>query len=197
MISRSKGIIVKYQGSCHCQNVRFEVETDLKEAMACNCSICARRGHLLAFTPKSAFKLLTDEKALSDYQWGKKSIHFLLLEVRLRAVRSRRHSRRRDDGDQYSLPRERRLGRCARHEFRRQASSLILGICPAAFLCYTARTGKHLPLTRFPVPRLSIESRRKPRCIDGNFERGSYVYDHVLDSSRYRWPSRSLLGDRP
>lgn len=67
---------MKYQGSCHCQNVRFEVETDLKEAMSCNCSICARRGHLLAFTPKSAFKLLTDEKSLSDYQWGKKSIHF-------------------------------------------------------------------------------------------------------------------------
>jgi hypothetical protein len=67
---------MKYSGSCHCQKVRIEFETDLKEVMACNCSICLRRGHLLAFGPASNFKLLTDRSALTDYQWGKKSIHF-------------------------------------------------------------------------------------------------------------------------
>jgi hypothetical protein len=67
---------MKYTGSCHCQKVRLEFETDLKEVMACNCSICLRRGHLLAFGPAANFKLLSDPADLSDYQWGKKSIHF-------------------------------------------------------------------------------------------------------------------------
>lgn len=67
---------MKYTGSCHCQKVRIEFETDLKQVMACNCSICVRRGHLLLFGPESSLKLLTDPKDVGDYQWGKKSIHF-------------------------------------------------------------------------------------------------------------------------
>ncbi len=67
---------MKYTGSCHCQNIKVEVNTDIKEGMVCNCSICQRRGHVLAFVPESEFKLLTDSKNLADYQWGKKSIHF-------------------------------------------------------------------------------------------------------------------------
>jgi hypothetical protein len=72
---------MKYRGSCHCQKVRFEFETDLKEVMACNCSICMRRGHLLSFGPESNFKLLTDTNELSDYQWGKKKIHFFFCTI--------------------------------------------------------------------------------------------------------------------
>ena len=67
---------MKHTGSCHCQKVRIEFESDLKEVMSCNCSICQRRGHLLVFGAESDFKLLTDESAITDYQWGKKSIHF-------------------------------------------------------------------------------------------------------------------------
>lgn len=72
---------MKYTGSCHCQKVRIEFETELKEVMACNCSICSRRGHLLAFGPESNFKLLSDDKELSDYQWGKKNIHFFFCKT--------------------------------------------------------------------------------------------------------------------
>lgn len=72
---------MKYTGSCHCQNVRIEFETDLKEVMACNCSICLRRGHLLAFGPESNFKLLTESNELSDYQWSKKNIHFFFCKA--------------------------------------------------------------------------------------------------------------------
>ena len=72
---------MKYTGSCHCQNVRIEFDTELKEVMACNCSICQRRGHLLAFGPESNFKLLTDTAGLTDYQWGKKNIHFFFCKV--------------------------------------------------------------------------------------------------------------------
>jgi len=43
---------VKYKGSCHCGNVGFEVEGELNGAMACNCSMCSRKGSLLWFVPR-------------------------------------------------------------------------------------------------------------------------------------------------
>ena len=66
---------MKYQGSCHCGNVRFEAELTLDKVMACNCSLCRRKGHLLAFTPEEGFRLLSGTDALKDYQFGQKTIH--------------------------------------------------------------------------------------------------------------------------
>lgn len=70
---------MKHTGGCHCGNVKFEFEADIKEVMDCNCSICIRRGHLMAFVPESQFKSVS-EKSLGDYQWGKKSIHFMFCQ---------------------------------------------------------------------------------------------------------------------
>jgi hypothetical protein len=66
---------MKYTGGCHCGKVRYEVEMDLKGTMACNCSICQKRGSLLSFVPEENFKLLSGEKDLKDYQFNKKIIH--------------------------------------------------------------------------------------------------------------------------
>ena len=52
---------MQYHGSCHCGNVAFEVEGELSGAMACNCSICSRKGSLLWSVPRDKFKLLTPE----------------------------------------------------------------------------------------------------------------------------------------
>lgn len=68
---------MKYLGRCHCGTIRFEVDLDIKEAYSCNCSICTKRGHLLAFTTESNFKLLSGEESLSDYQFNKKIVHHL------------------------------------------------------------------------------------------------------------------------
>ncbi|MBP2488492.1 hypothetical protein JOH50_004219 [Rhizobium leguminosarum] len=35
---------MRYEGSCHCGNVAFEVEGEFTEALDCNCSLCRRRG---------------------------------------------------------------------------------------------------------------------------------------------------------
>jgi hypothetical protein len=42
----------KYQGSCHCGAVRFEIETDFPELTMCDCSICLARNRLpsISFT---------------------------------------------------------------------------------------------------------------------------------------------------
>jgi hypothetical protein len=66
-----------YNGSCHCGSVRYEVSTDLKTVIQCNCSICSRTGYLLTFVAPEQFKLLAGEAELSDYQFNKKNVHHL------------------------------------------------------------------------------------------------------------------------
>lgn len=61
---------MKYTGSCHCGNIRFEVEGEIKGAMACNCSLCSRKGSLLWFVPRSAFRLLTPEANAATYSFN-------------------------------------------------------------------------------------------------------------------------------
>ena len=61
-----------YQGSCHCGQVQFEIETDLTKATECNCSICTRKGALHHRVPPERFKLLSGQNALSLYQSGNK-----------------------------------------------------------------------------------------------------------------------------
>lgn len=66
-----------YEGGCHCGQIRFTVDMDIKEVMSCNCSICSKKGHLLAFSPEANFRLTQGAAALSDYQFGSKTIHHL------------------------------------------------------------------------------------------------------------------------
>ena len=66
-----------YTGGCHCGEVRYEVKADLGNVIACNCSICTKRGLLLTFTPASEFTLLSGQDRMKDYQFNKKAIHHL------------------------------------------------------------------------------------------------------------------------
>ncbi|HAV1399751.1 TPA: GFA family protein [Vibrio parahaemolyticus] len=62
-----------YQGSCHCGEVRFQVEApEVIEADKCNCSICNKSGYLHLIVPKSKFKLLSGEEHLSTYTFNTK-----------------------------------------------------------------------------------------------------------------------------
>lgn len=60
-----------YKGSCHCGKIKFEVEGALEGAMACNCSICSRKGSLLWFVPRDQLRLLTPEDAAATYTFNK------------------------------------------------------------------------------------------------------------------------------
>jgi len=62
---------MKYQGSCHCGKVAFEVEGEIKGAVACNCSICQKKGSLLWFVPRAEMHLTTPEEAASTYTFNK------------------------------------------------------------------------------------------------------------------------------
>jgi hypothetical protein len=65
---------MKYSGSCHCGKVAFEVEGEIDSGMACNCSMCRRKGSLLWFVPMTQFTLKTPEDAASTYLFNKHAI---------------------------------------------------------------------------------------------------------------------------
>jgi len=60
-----------YKGSCHCGKIAFEVEGEIDGAMACNCSMCSRKGSLLWFTSRNNLKLLTPEEDIGTYLFNK------------------------------------------------------------------------------------------------------------------------------
>ncbi|HVV92057.1 MAG TPA: GFA family protein [Hyphomicrobiales bacterium] len=61
---------MRYQGSCHCGRIAFEVEATLDKAIECNCSHCQRKGYLLAFVPREALALSTPEDRLATYTFN-------------------------------------------------------------------------------------------------------------------------------
>jgi hypothetical protein len=62
---------MKYTGSCHCGNVKFEAEGEIDSALACNCSICGRRGSLLWFLPHDSLVLLTPQENAATYTFNR------------------------------------------------------------------------------------------------------------------------------
>ena len=63
-----------YSGGCQCGKVRYEVQMDIGEVLACNCSRCGRLGSLLAFAPATQFKLLSGGDDLTKYEFNKHMI---------------------------------------------------------------------------------------------------------------------------
>jgi len=62
---------MKHAGSCHCGRVAFEVEGEIENALACNCSMCQRKGSLLWFVPRNALHMTTPESNATEYRFNK------------------------------------------------------------------------------------------------------------------------------
>ncbi len=69
---------MNHKGSCHCGQIKFEVQGTFDSAMECNCSHCSRKGYLLWFVPRSQLTLQSSEALLSTYTFNKHVIkhHF-------------------------------------------------------------------------------------------------------------------------
>lgn len=60
-----------YSGSCHCGQIAFEADGEIRDVLSCNCSICQRKGALLWFIPRDKLRLLTPPEAMSTYTFNK------------------------------------------------------------------------------------------------------------------------------
>ncbi|MFY8351214.1 GFA family protein [Pseudoalteromonas sp. SSM20] len=63
--------LVKYQGSCHCGVIKFEVDAPQTiEVESCNCSICKKAGFLHLIVPLRNFQLMQGKEFLSEYTFN-------------------------------------------------------------------------------------------------------------------------------
>lgn len=62
---------MKYNGSCHCGRIRFEVEGEIGGVISCNCSICQRKGTLMWFVPRDKLRLLTPDENAATYTFNR------------------------------------------------------------------------------------------------------------------------------
>ena len=59
------------RGSCHCGKIAFSLDDEPTEAIECNCSICRRRGSVLAASAPDKFRLETSRDDIAVYTFGK------------------------------------------------------------------------------------------------------------------------------
>ena len=65
---------MSHQGSCHCGRIAFTLEGEIGAVIDCNCSLCRRRGSLLAFFPRSALVLQTPDADIATYTFNSHAI---------------------------------------------------------------------------------------------------------------------------
>jgi len=58
------------EGGCHCGAVSYRVHVRARDAVACNCSICSKKGFLHLIVEESDFELLRGADELTTYTFG-------------------------------------------------------------------------------------------------------------------------------
>jgi hypothetical protein len=62
---------MEYKGSCHCGNIAFTIDGTIDGAMACNCTMCQRKGSLLWFVPREQLQLTTPDSNAATYVFNR------------------------------------------------------------------------------------------------------------------------------
>ena len=84
-----------YYGSCHCGKVKFEAEAELNKGVVCDCTICKRKGAVMALISKEQLTITAGEDNLSHYQFNTNiAKHYFCKTCGIYT----HHRRRRDDG---------------------------------------------------------------------------------------------------
>ena len=64
--------MTKLHGSCHCGDVKFNIDAQIKEFTTCDCSLCAKKNAVMLKVHESEFELNSDWDTVSLYQWNAK-----------------------------------------------------------------------------------------------------------------------------
>lgn len=70
-------------GTCHCGAVEFQVELSggLENIRRCNCSICRKKGAIMAGVPLDKLKVVRGQDKLTLYQWNTKTARHYFCSV--------------------------------------------------------------------------------------------------------------------
>lgn len=63
-----------YKGSCHCGNVRFEVDQVPEKLVDCNCSLCRRIGALWGHVAIGSVRIVAEEGSTLRYVQGDRTL---------------------------------------------------------------------------------------------------------------------------
>ncbi|WP_395671126.1 GFA family protein [Phenylobacterium sp.] len=69
------------RGSCHCGRVAYAVDEKPTKAIECNCTLCRRRGNILAFVAPEKFHLETSRDEITVYTWNREAIRHQFCKV--------------------------------------------------------------------------------------------------------------------
>lgn len=74
MLKRVGGVEIqpRHKATCHCGMVEFELDLPdgLVDLTRCNCSICRRKGAIMAYVPLNALRVLKGAEQLKAYQFN-------------------------------------------------------------------------------------------------------------------------------
>jgi hypothetical protein len=90
-----------HKGSCHCGAVQFELSlpNGLEDLRRCDCSMCRRRGAVVASVPLSGINITQGETVLSLYQFNTKTAkHYFCSKCGIYT-----HHQRRSNPEQYGV----------------------------------------------------------------------------------------------
>ena len=73
----------KHRATCHCGGVEFELDLSdgLIDVRRCDCSLCRRRGAIVASVPISGIKIIEGAELLSLYQFNTKTAKHFFCKV--------------------------------------------------------------------------------------------------------------------
>lgn len=92
---------LKHKATCHCGTVEIELELPdgLVDVRRCDCSMCRRRGSIVASVPLSGIHMIKGSKALKLYQFNTKTAkHYFCINCGIYT-----HHQRRSKPDQYGF----------------------------------------------------------------------------------------------
>lgn len=90
-----------HKGSCHCGAVQFELKlpNGLENLRRCNCSMCRRRGAVVASVPLSGINITQGEEVLRLYQFNTKTAKHYFCSI----CGIYTHHQRRSNPEQYGF----------------------------------------------------------------------------------------------
>ncbi len=94
-------INAKHKATCHCGAVELEIDfpDGIVDPRRCDCSICRRKGTVVASVPLSGIKIVKGKDVLSLYQFDtKEAKHFFCSVCGIYT-----HHQRRSNPDQYGI----------------------------------------------------------------------------------------------